>query len=135
VALVIVIILAAIGAGIWIGHGVWTSGPSKAVARDSKTSSSVAAKVDPGLVGVNTTLGYEDEASAGIGMVLTSSGMVLTNNHVVDGATAISGHDPARVGGHFRPGARHRSSSPRGLRPERVRGRHAGSTPSLHCQP
>jgi S1-C subfamily serine protease len=51
----------------------------------------VAAKVSPGLVDVNTvvaTLGQGGEA-AGTGMVLTSAGLVLTNNHVVQGSTSI----------------------------------------------
>ncbi|HEY5245389.1 MAG TPA: trypsin-like peptidase domain-containing protein [Acidimicrobiales bacterium] len=46
--------------------------------------------MDPGLVDVNTTLSYQDEEAAGTGMVLTSNGEVLTNNHVVEGATSIS---------------------------------------------
>jgi S1-C subfamily serine protease len=50
----------------------------------------VAAKVDPGLVDVNVTLSYQQESAAGTGQVLTSSGEVLTNNHVVDEATSIS---------------------------------------------
>jgi S1-C subfamily serine protease len=41
-------------------------------------------------VDVNTTLGYEAEEAAGTGIVLTSTGEVLTNNHVIDGATSIS---------------------------------------------
>jgi S1-C subfamily serine protease len=52
--------------------------------------SSIAAKVDPGLVDINTTLGYSGEQAAGTGIVLTSGGIVLTNNHVIDGATTIS---------------------------------------------
>jgi S1-C subfamily serine protease len=51
--------------------------------------SSVAAKVSPGLVDVNTTLGLQGGQAAGTGMVLTSNGEVLTNNHVVEGATKI----------------------------------------------
>ncbi|HKH89126.1 MAG TPA: trypsin-like peptidase domain-containing protein, partial [Acidimicrobiales bacterium] len=39
---------------------------------------------------VNTTLSYQSEQGAGTGMVLTSTGEVLTNNHVVEGATKIS---------------------------------------------
>ncbi len=50
----------------------------------------VAAKVSPGLVNVNTVLGYEGAKAAGTGIVLTSDGEVLTNHHVVEGATSIS---------------------------------------------
>ncbi|HEX3795232.1 MAG TPA: trypsin-like peptidase domain-containing protein [Acidimicrobiales bacterium] len=59
-----------------------TSGPSDV--------SAIAKKVDPGLVDIDTTLGYSQEQAAGTGMVLTSSGEILTNNHVIDGATTIS---------------------------------------------
>jgi S1-C subfamily serine protease len=50
----------------------------------------IASKVDPGLVDINTSLGYQQEQAAGTGIVLTSNGEVLTNNHVIDGATSIS---------------------------------------------
>jgi S1-C subfamily serine protease len=36
-----------------------------------------------------TSLGYQQANAAGTGIVLTSSGYVLTNNHVVQGATSI----------------------------------------------
>ena len=49
----------------------------------------LAAKVAPGLVNINTELGYQNAASAGTGIVLTSNGEILTNNHVINGATAI----------------------------------------------
>jgi S1-C subfamily serine protease len=49
----------------------------------------VEAKVDPGLVDVVSTLEYGEDEAAGTGIVLTSSGEVLTNNHVVEGATSI----------------------------------------------
>jgi S1-C subfamily serine protease len=52
--------------------------------------SSIAQGVNPGLVDINTTLSYEGEQAAGTGQVLTSNGEVLTNNHVIDGATSIS---------------------------------------------
>jgi S1-C subfamily serine protease len=58
------------------------SGPSDA--------SSIASKVDPGLVDIDTSLGYQSEQAAGTGIVLSSSGEILTNNHVIDGATSIS---------------------------------------------
>jgi S1-C subfamily serine protease len=50
--------------------------------------SGVATKVDPAIVDINTTLA--NGAAAGTGMIVGSSGEVLTNNHVIDGATSIS---------------------------------------------
>ena len=52
--------------------------------------SGISAKVNPALVDINTNLSYENQQAAGTGMVLTSNGEVLTNNHVIDGATSIS---------------------------------------------
>ena len=46
-----------------------------------------------GMVDVNTNLGYENAAAAGTGMVLSSAGEVLTNNHVIEGATTIKVRD------------------------------------------
>jgi S1-C subfamily serine protease len=51
-------------------------------------TSGVAAKVTPGIVNINITLGGGGGA-AGTGMVITSTGEVLTNNHVIDGETSI----------------------------------------------
>jgi S1-C subfamily serine protease len=45
--------------------------------------------VSTGVVDINTTLGYQGGSAAGTGMLLTSAGVVLTNNHVIRGATAI----------------------------------------------
>jgi S1-C subfamily serine protease len=42
-----------------------------------------------GLVRVSTTLKYQGGAAAGTGMVLTSDGEVITNHHVVEGATDV----------------------------------------------
>jgi S1-C subfamily serine protease len=52
--------------------------------------STIAAAVSPGLVDINSTFGYEGASGAGTGIVLTSTGEILTNNHVIDGATSIS---------------------------------------------
>jgi S1-C subfamily serine protease len=67
------------------GGGSGSSGSSTAV-----NAAQIAANVDPALVDVNTQLAYQNASAAGTGMVLTSNGEVLTNNHVVEGATSIS---------------------------------------------
>jgi S1-C subfamily serine protease len=101
--------LAFIGAGVAIGYGIWTgsrpavsivprtippTAPSpNAGAGGPSNAAAIAAKVDPGLVDVNTTLSYQQVAGAGTGIVLTSNGEVLTNNHVIEGATKISVRD------------------------------------------
>jgi S1-C subfamily serine protease len=49
-----------------------------------------ATPVGTGVVVIDTKLAYQGSAAAaGTGMVLTSSGEVLTNNHVISGATTI----------------------------------------------
>jgi S1-C subfamily serine protease len=53
----------------------------------------ITSAVDPTIVDINTTLGLQQAAAAGTGIVLTASGEVLTNNHVIDGATAITATD------------------------------------------
>ena len=84
----------ALGAGaVW---GAQTAGllPGTSTAL---TTAQIAARTDPGLVDVVTTLGYQHAKAAGTGLVLTSSGEVLTNNHVINGATSIAVTD---VGNH-----------------------------------
>jgi S1-C subfamily serine protease len=43
-----------------------------------------------GIVDVTSQLTYDNAEGMGTGMVLTSNGEILTNNHVVEGATSIS---------------------------------------------
>jgi len=45
--------------------------------------------VGSGVVVIETNLAYQGGQAAGTGMVLTSSGEILTNNHVIRGATDI----------------------------------------------
>jgi S1-C subfamily serine protease len=68
-------------------------GAADAMGATALTTSQIAAKVNPGVVDVVSTLGYQGGKAAGTGMVLTSTGEVLTNNHVIDGATSIKATD------------------------------------------
>jgi S1-C subfamily serine protease len=45
--------------------------------------------IGTGAVVIDTTAGYQGGSAAGTGIVITSSGEVLTNNHVIRGATSI----------------------------------------------
>jgi S1-C subfamily serine protease len=91
VLLVVVgLLVASVGARIALAHGT-------------------ATPIDSGVVVIDTNLAYQGNAAAGTGMVLTSSGEVLTNNHVISGATTIkvvvpkTGHSyRARVLGYDR---------------------------------
>jgi S1-C subfamily serine protease len=47
------------------------------------------APIGTGVVVIDTNLTYQGAKAAGTGMVLTPSGEVLTNNHVIRGATSI----------------------------------------------
>ncbi len=72
------------------GFGSGSSGSGSAASGGPTDAASIAQGVDAGLVDINTTLSYQNEEAAGTGMVLTSNGEVLTNNHVIEGATTIS---------------------------------------------
>jgi S1-C subfamily serine protease len=74
-------IVAALGAVVGLQAATGTAG--------ALTTSQITAQTDPGLVDVVSTLGYQQAEAAGTGLVLTPSGEVLTNNHVIEGATSI----------------------------------------------
>jgi S1-C subfamily serine protease len=51
---------------------------------------SVAAKVEPGVVDIDAAIQYSGGASSeGTGMIISADGLVLTNNHVINGAQFI----------------------------------------------
>ncbi|MBO0848623.1 MAG: trypsin-like peptidase domain-containing protein [Pseudonocardia sp.] len=64
------------------------AGPARAAA-DAPDLIGVANQVTPSLVDVNTRLALQGAEGAGTGIVLSSNGEVLTNNHVINGATAV----------------------------------------------
>ncbi|MEP6481224.1 MAG: trypsin-like peptidase domain-containing protein [Rhodoglobus sp.] len=89
------------GSGIAVGAGIGRQLAADAANRQqpfqpsfyqAQATSAVPATAaqQVGVVTVLTTLDYEADArAAGTGMVLTSSGEILTNNHVIQGATTI----------------------------------------------
>ncbi|WP_329560918.1 S1C family serine protease [Kitasatospora sp. NBC_01266] len=109
-SLVLAAVLAlAVGAGIGLDQAFWQNSSSAGPAPSNPMApyvppgsgggtgttgaSGVAGKVDPTLVNINVTIGYQGAQAAGTGIVLSSNGEILTNNHVIDGATAISATD------------------------------------------
>jgi S1-C subfamily serine protease len=70
------------------GNGSGTSSPANI---SSATVQKVKSAVMPGVVVINSTLQFDGNgaAAAGTGMIISKSGLVLTNNHVIDGTTAL----------------------------------------------
>ncbi|MGH7777477.1 MAG: S1C family serine protease [Candidatus Dormibacterales bacterium] len=66
-------------------------GTSTSGAGGNLSAAQISARVDPAVVDVNTVVvrGGRRSQAAGTGMIITASGEVLTNNHVVQGGTAI----------------------------------------------
>ena len=90
------VVALAVGAGAGIGlsqGGSTPTGNATATSKTMLTTSQIASRVDPGLVDVTSTLGYQGATAMGTGIVLTSNGEILTNNHVVNGATSVSVRD------------------------------------------
>jgi S1-C subfamily serine protease len=87
-ATAVVALAAGAAGGVALSHG--GSSPTTAASRTALSTSAIASKVDPGLVDVKSTLSYEGATALGTGIVLTSNGEILTNNHVINGATSVS---------------------------------------------
>ena len=78
------------GSGGSGNSGTGSSGGSTTGSGAPADTAALAARISPDLVDINTNLSYQNEQAAGTGIVLTSDGEILTNNHVIDGATSIS---------------------------------------------
>src|SRR4051794_39734186 len=106
IAAVIVVCLLAVAAGIaWARSDDRSSNASPPSSTSTTTSvastpttpgktltmSQLQAAVDPAIVDITTQLGTTG-AAAGTGMLIGSDGLILTNNHVISGATSITVH-------------------------------------------
>jgi S1-C subfamily serine protease len=94
---------ACVGAGLTVAFSGSDSPPSASTSARNIPSShhnhpgtgpglnraAVERKVEPGLVDITSMLTFASETAEGTGMILSASGLVLTNNHVIDGATSI----------------------------------------------
>src|ERR1700691_838528 len=102
VYLTVAAVAAGIGAGLTVAFDGQAPSPSARSANgipsvhDNQASSgrgltqaAVERKVEPGLVDITSTIKYASETAEGTGMILSRSGLVLTNNHVIDGATEV----------------------------------------------
>ena len=118
VYLAVAALAAVIGAGITVALDQHGAGPAPAASGGSSSAvpipsgnpagggspsalspARVEAKVEPGLVDITATLRYASETAEGTGMVINAGGLVLTNNHVIDGATSVT----ATLAGSGRP--------------------------------
>lgn len=117
----LLLVLAIGGAGFVLGHDVVTPSPVRSAAprfslppggsgegdvpsiqvppvspQNTKTNAAaakIARKVDAGLVDITTTFAGQSGTAEGTGMIITKNGLVLTNNHVVEGAATVSVRD------------------------------------------
>jgi len=64
--------------------------PATGGSSDPGVASASTTALNVGVVDVNTDLAYQGTAAAGTGIVLRATGEILTNNHVVDGATSVT---------------------------------------------
>ncbi|MCJ1698086.1 S1C family serine protease [Rathayibacter festucae] len=85
------------GSGSVYGYGYGSGSGGTGSGTSGSTSTSTATDAVPastaqtaGVVTITSDLTYEGATSAGTGVILTSDGMILTNNHVVEGSTSIT---------------------------------------------
>jgi S1-C subfamily serine protease len=87
VAATVIAFAAGAGVAAWAA-GVPGTALTGALGSSQLSTAAIVQKIDPAVVDIVSTL--NNGQAAGTGIVLTSSGEVLTNNHVIDGATSIS---------------------------------------------
>ena len=72
-----------------VGAAILVMGTAVVLGRAGGAAAVTSTGPRTGVVVVNTNLALAGGAAAGTGIVLSSSGLVLTNNHVIRGATTI----------------------------------------------
>jgi len=82
-------VVAGSGTAVQAAPAMDRQGPGGVQSPGAPAGSATAAQ-QVGVVDIDTVLGYQRAAAAGTGMVISSSGEILTNNHVIAGATSIS---------------------------------------------
>lgn len=78
-----------VGGGTY-GFGGSGSGGSSSGSGSTGSLPSASSAEEIGVVDIVSQLTYDNAESAGTGLVLTSNGEILTNNHVVEGSTSVS---------------------------------------------
>ncbi|QLL07747.1 S1C family serine protease [Mycobacterium vicinigordonae] len=86
----LVAVLALVGMTLAIPPAAVQAAPLKDRPAMPLDPSAMVAQVGPQVVNINTKLGYNNAVGAGTGIVIDPNGVVLTNNHVISGATDIS---------------------------------------------
>jgi S1-C subfamily serine protease len=96
--LVSVLAVVGLGLGLAMGPASATTSGSSTLALDRfhdrplapLDPSGIVGTVGPQVVDISTRFGYNNAVGAGTGMIIDPGGVVLTNNHVISGATDIS---------------------------------------------
>jgi len=95
VALILVGTATALTTALLVGRQAGSTGSSPGLAQTTRqrtlTTAQVADLVSPAVVDINTVVQLSDGTAeaAGTGMIVTHNGYIVTNNHVVAGATTI----------------------------------------------
>ncbi|OBB68598.1 S1C family serine protease [Mycobacterium sp. 852014-50255_SCH5639931] len=88
----LVSVLAVVGLGLGLGTVPAVAAPFTQPQAPLDPAALVG-QVGPQVVNISTKFGYNNAVGAGTGIVIDPNGVVLTNNHVISGATDISAFD------------------------------------------